>query len=142
MSDNDEVIEIGIKLAQTIQDVIDDAEEAGCDNPFPDFKMLLNDWEAVYKKAMGNDNKKKPETIRWWYTHTEIPQPRQAVFIARKNLDGGGFHLENELFKLDYSTGRAVPIGDKTKVRKTHWKEFWWCYEGDVLAGLTCGGKS
>lgn len=53
MSDvsKDELIDIGIKMAQTIQDVIDDTEEAGCDNPFPDFKELLKDWDEIYKRS-------------------------------------------------------------------------------------------
>lgn len=53
MSDvsQEELIDIATKLAQTIQDVIDEAEEAGCDDPFPDFRLLLEEWEAIYKRC-------------------------------------------------------------------------------------------
>ena len=47
----DEFIDIGSRMAQELQDCIADAEAAGCENPFPGMKELIDEWEAIYARA-------------------------------------------------------------------------------------------
>lgn len=53
MSDviEDELVDIGCRMAQELQDVLSEAEMAGCEDPFPHMKELINDWEAVYARS-------------------------------------------------------------------------------------------
>lgn len=51
MSIQDEILEIATRMAQELQDIIDDAEDAGCDNPLPGTKALLDEWEAAYREV-------------------------------------------------------------------------------------------
>lgn len=46
-----EAIRIAINMAQELQDIVDEAEAAGCTNPFPSTQALLNEWNAFYKTA-------------------------------------------------------------------------------------------
>ena len=48
----DEFIDIGNRMAQELQDVIADAETAGCSNPFPGMKELINEWEEIYSRTL------------------------------------------------------------------------------------------
>lgn len=45
-----ELIEIGIKMSQTIQEFAEEIEQAGNDKPV-DLINLLQEWEGVYKKT-------------------------------------------------------------------------------------------
>lgn len=50
MNTQDEIIDIASRMGQELQDMIDEAEAAGCKNPLPGTKALLDEWEATYKK--------------------------------------------------------------------------------------------
>ena len=75
----DEFIDIASRMAQELQDVIADAETAGCVNPFPGVKELIDEWESIYIRThpswqkeiveRGSDEEKKvldivPESVR------------------------------------------------------------------------------
>ena len=49
--DRDELIDIAVKMAQELREIIDEAKEAGCVDPFPGIELLLDDWEAIYKRT-------------------------------------------------------------------------------------------
>ncbi len=53
MSDvtQEEFIDIGSRMAQELQDFITDAEKAGCKNPLPGTKSLIDEWENIYSRA-------------------------------------------------------------------------------------------
>ena len=65
----DEFIDIASRMAQELQDVIADAETAGCVNPFPGVKELIDEWESIYIRThpswqkeiveRGSDEEKK-----------------------------------------------------------------------------------
>jgi hypothetical protein len=38
-----------IAMAQELQEIIGEAEDAGCENPFPDIQGLLKEWEVFYQ---------------------------------------------------------------------------------------------
>ena len=37
-------------MAQELQDIIGDAEDAGCKNPLPESQALIDSWEALYQE--------------------------------------------------------------------------------------------
>tara|TARA_B110000196_G_C21141544_1_gene664062 strand:- start:41 stop:238 length:198 start_codon:yes stop_codon:yes gene_type:complete len=45
-----DVIKLSIAMAQELQEMIDEAEKAGCKNPMPATKALLDEWEAYYQE--------------------------------------------------------------------------------------------
>ena len=47
----EELVETATLMAQELEDIITEAEEAGCDNPFPEIRALLNDWESIFKRV-------------------------------------------------------------------------------------------
>ena len=47
----DEFIDIASRMAQELQEFIDDAEQAGCKNPLPNTKELINEWENIYQRT-------------------------------------------------------------------------------------------
>lgn len=47
----DELIDIASRMAQELQDFIDEAEQSGCENPFPGTRTLIDEWEAIYKRT-------------------------------------------------------------------------------------------
>jgi len=47
----EEFIDIGSRMALELQDCIDDAEKAGCKDPFPGMKDLIDEWEAIYSRC-------------------------------------------------------------------------------------------
>ena len=46
-----EFIDIGSRMAQDLQEFIDDAVKAGCKAPLPGTKALIDEWEAIYSRA-------------------------------------------------------------------------------------------
>lgn len=46
-----EFIDIGSRMAQELQEFIDEAERAGGDNPLPGTKALIEEWEAIYARS-------------------------------------------------------------------------------------------
>lgn len=46
----DEIEQVAIKLADELQDVINDAVEAGSENPFPHIQNILDEWQEVYSR--------------------------------------------------------------------------------------------
>lgn len=38
-----------IAMAQELQEIIGDAEQAGCENPFPAIQGLLKEWEVFFQ---------------------------------------------------------------------------------------------
>ena len=58
----EEIIEIAAKMAQELQDIIGDAEKAGCQNPLPGVKALIDEWEDVFSRTQGSWMKKLAHT--------------------------------------------------------------------------------
>jgi len=44
-------LDIGARMAQDLQEYIDEAENAGCKNPFPGTSELIEEWEQLHKKS-------------------------------------------------------------------------------------------
>lgn len=44
-------LDIGARMAQDLQEYIDEAENAGCKNPFPGTAALIDEWEKLHKKS-------------------------------------------------------------------------------------------
>jgi hypothetical protein len=47
----DDLIQIATKMAQELQDIISDAENAGCKNPFPGTQLLVDEWEGIFMRT-------------------------------------------------------------------------------------------
>ena len=46
---NDELLDIGRRMAEELQGLVDDAQEAGSD--LPSVRVLLEEWEAVWRRT-------------------------------------------------------------------------------------------
>lgn len=46
-----ELIDIGSRIAQELQEFIDEAEQAGCSDPLPGTKALIDEWEDIYNRT-------------------------------------------------------------------------------------------
>ena len=46
-----ELIDIASRMAQELQDFIDEAVDAGCENPFPGTAALIEEWETAYRRT-------------------------------------------------------------------------------------------
>lgn len=44
-----DTIKFSIAMAQELQEIIGEAEAAGCTDPFPATQALLDEWESYYK---------------------------------------------------------------------------------------------
>ena len=51
--EEDELIEIGTSMAQALLEIVEDAEEAGCENPMPGIKALIDEWEEIFKRTQS-----------------------------------------------------------------------------------------
>lgn len=51
-SNNPELLDIATRMAQELQDMIDEAERAGCKNPLAGTQALLDEWETAFKEAI------------------------------------------------------------------------------------------
>lgn len=49
----EELLDIGSRMAQELQEFIDDAENDGNKNPLPGVKQLVDEWEEIYSRANG-----------------------------------------------------------------------------------------
>ena len=69
------LIEVGTKLAQELQDILDDAHKAGSD--LPGVQALIDEWETAYQQHEPWQNKITDSTI-------ELPAGLAALLTEKK----------------------------------------------------------